>query len=107
MTEVAHMQMLEDCFESSVTWELTIDQPFDELLMRRLAEGGKLDFHPEFPRPYFRISQPSAWIIQGVIGNKTFRVTGMPSFAGDPASNIKCLIEQGEPDNGSKTQAIL
>lgn len=98
---------LEDCFDGSVTYQFELDRAVDERLMFRLAQGGSIDYHPEFPRPYFRITQPHAWIVQGIIGNTSFRVTGSPSCLGDPAENLRKRIEEGDQENGSEIEAVL
>jgi hypothetical protein len=107
MTRVVEIRELEDCLEDSKTFEVELEGPIDERLMRRLAEGGRLDFHPEFPRPYFRISRAEAWIVQGVLGNRSMRATGSPRCPCDPAEHLKRCLEEGEIDDGSEAQTIL
>lgn len=75
MTRVLSVEKLEDCFDGSFVRQYQLDTPMTEGLMRAVAEGGELHYFPDFPRPYFRIRRASEWVIQGVIGNVTFRVT--------------------------------
>lgn len=92
--KVVEIKDVEDCFDDSITFEVELDKAMNEELMYRLSEGGKLDYHPEFPKPYFKITQSRKWTIQGIVGNKTFRVVGSPSNEEDPAEQIRNLIER-------------
>ncbi|MFW5740502.1 MAG: hypothetical protein ACOC1F_09065, partial [Myxococcota bacterium] len=79
MKRVKKIRHIEDCLDSSVVKELELHEPIDEPLMRAMARDASLDYHPEFPRPYYRITRTSFWVIQGVVGNTTCRVTFSPS----------------------------
>lgn len=96
MTTVVDVRLLETCLDRTSTFEVRLDEPLSEAVMRRLATGARLDFHPEFPRPYFRIDRPTAWVAQGVLGNTCFRLTGSTHGANDPVRLLRDLIEKGD-----------
>lgn len=79
MTRVKKIRHVEDCLDSSVVKEFEMNDAIGEPLMREMARDAVLDYHPEFPRPYYRITRTSVYVIQGVVGNKTCRVTFLPS----------------------------
>lgn len=101
--KVLAIKELDDCLDDTKTFEVELDETIDEALMRRLADGGKLDYFPNFPRPYFRITKKEAWIVQGVLGNRSMRATGSTRCPIDPALHLKVCIEEGENGDGSET----
>ncbi len=100
MCTVTDIRHVEDCFDGDFIKEFEIDRPLDEPIMRRLAVEAKLQYHPDFPKPYFRIDKRGKFTIQGVIGKATFRVTFTRSQTQDAANALKRQIEKGTP-NGS------
>ncbi|MBI5512033.1 MAG: hypothetical protein HY903_25015 [Deltaproteobacteria bacterium] len=99
MTRVLEIRALEDCFDGSFAKEIRVDPPVDEATMRRLATEAQLSYYPEFPRPYFRIEKWGFYVIQGVVGNATFRVTFARSAVNAALAHLQDLTEQGE-DHG-------
>lgn len=96
MVQVTDVHVIEDCFDDSITRELVLDAPLDEGLMRAMAAGADLQYHPEFPRPYFRIHRPEDIVIQGVLGRLTCRVV-LPRHGTEQAqAKLITLIEKGE-----------
>jgi hypothetical protein len=75
MTQVIEIRPAPNCFDGAFMKEVELDTPIDEPLMRRVAHGAALSFHPEFPRPYFRIQLARAFTVQGVIGSTSLRAT--------------------------------
>lgn len=72
--------------------ELELSEPVDEPLMRSLAEGGRLQYFPSFPRPLFRIDRPLAFTAQGIVGSPTLRVTFSPSAGPDVREALLCAL---------------
>ncbi len=93
---VTSRRKLEDCFDRVAAYELELDEELAERPMRSLARGDALDFHPDFPRPYFRIERRRAWLLQGVLGNRTIRVTLMGEDHEQQLAELRSLIEQSE-----------
>ena len=53
MHKVTAIRHVEDCFDGDFIKEFELDAPLDTAIMNRLAEKARLQYHPEFPRPYF------------------------------------------------------
>ncbi len=98
MCRVIAVRHVEDCFDGDFIREFELDSPLDESIMRRLADDAKLQYYPDFPRPYFRIDRRGACTIQGVIGKTTFRVTFARSAPKDTEKILTRQIQKGEPD---------
>lgn len=97
MVRVVGSQTLENCLDLSVVREIQVSEPIGEEIMHRLARHGKLQFFPEFPRPYFRIDRSRMYVIQGVFGNKWLRVTFSPLADADAEDQLRTLIETPMP----------
>lgn len=93
MTTVVEVRPLEGCLESTPVVEYHLAEPVDETLMHRLAEGGRLQYFPRFPRPYFRIDAPARWVIQGVLAETHLRVTFSASVGDEAIEEVRCRIE--------------
>lgn len=93
MVHVLGSQVLENCLDSSVVKELQLSAPVDEVVMRRIARHGRLQFFPDFPRPYFRLDRSRAYVVQGVFGNTSVRVTFSPLADADAEAQLRTLIE--------------
>jgi hypothetical protein len=91
---LAGLRQLEDCFDQSLAYELELAEALDEPGMRCLARGDSLDFHPDFPRPYFRIERRRAWVLQGVLGNRTIRVTLLSDQHERRIAELRSLFER-------------
>lgn len=70
---VVAIRTLETCLDSTTTLQLDLEGLIDEACMRRLAFEGRLDFHPEFPRPFFRVSRNGWYHLQGILGDQKLR----------------------------------
>lgn len=66
--------------------------------MRRMARHARLQFFPDFPRPYFRIDRSRAYVIQGVFDNTSVRVTFSPLAGADTEEELHSFIETPLPD---------
>jgi hypothetical protein len=97
MTTVLAVRSLQDCVDGIVAREYVVDRPIDEPAMRRLAEGGRLSYYPSFPRPYSRI-EIAGVVIQGVIGNCTFRATLPAPAEGAVHHDVSVRLSKGEGD---------
>jgi hypothetical protein len=93
MVKVEEIRLVETCLDSSVIKEIDVSEPLDEPLMRAMAHDARLRFYPHFPRPYFRIERARAYVIQGILGNRTFRVTFSPAADQGTERELQRLIE--------------
>ncbi len=98
MVHVVSSQVLENCLDSSVVRELQLSEPVGEVVMRRVARQGRLQFFPDFPRPYFRLDRSRAYVVQGVFGETSLRVTFSPLADADAGEQLRILIETPLPD---------
>jgi hypothetical protein len=97
MIQLVSSEVLENCLDHSVVKQLTVSEPLDEAIMNRMARRGKLQYFPNFPRPYFRIDRNQAYVVQGVFGNTTMRVTFSPRADAETENELKALIETPLP----------
>lgn len=95
MTEVLAVKTVEDCFDADLVREVELASPMSERLMRLLAAGGELDFHPEFPRPYYRIDLSGAYVLQGSLGSQVIRVTLARGKSAEALQQLVHLLNEG------------
>ena len=92
MGRVVEVRVPPGCLKSAPVREYDLSEPVDERLMRSLAEGGRLQYFPSFPRPFFRIERPLAFTAQGIVGSPTLRVTFSPSAGPDVRETLLCSL---------------
>lgn len=102
MTRVVDRVKLEDCLDSTVVKEFRLSQPLDEPVMHRMATEARLQYFPNFPKPYFRIERRARYVIQGILGKKSFRVTFSPSATAGTEATLCGLIEDERFDEGGE-----
>ena len=86
------------CLKSVPVREFELSEPVDETLMRRLAEGGRLQYFPTFPRPFFRIERPLEFTTQGILGSPVLRVTFSPSAPPGTREALRAALGGGATD---------
>jgi hypothetical protein len=97
MARFVDLRELESCLSRTEAKEISIDEPVTEPLMRRLATAGRLQYFPHFPRPYFRIDHPTAWLIQGIVGSPRIRVQLFGDDRASALERLRALIEDPGP----------
>ncbi len=98
MCRVTAIREVETCLDGTTIKEFDLDSTLTDTIMRRIAEGGKLCYFPTFPRPYFRIDKPGAYVVQGVIGRSMFRVVFSQSETACWENHLQTQIEKGDDD---------
>lgn len=73
--ELVNIKKLEDCFDGGVIFEYTFDEKIQEGFMKKLSGKGKLDYFPEFAKPFFKIFSDKGLQIKGIIGENNIEVT--------------------------------
>ena len=68
------IKKLEDCFDGSMIFRYSFKNKIDESFMNKLGEKGKLQYYPEFPRPFFKIITNDGAQVKGIIGDDNFEV---------------------------------
>ena len=102
---------VEDCFDKELMWELRLSHSIDEALVRWLGRGVDLEYHPDFPRPYFCVRDPARYMLQGVVGESHLRVTLTRSSRSTMLEDLARCIEdfpgtKGDAD-GSQVGEVL
>ena len=65
---------VEDCFDHSAIYEYRLETPTTETSIRALGqELGRLQYFPDFPRPFYRILAEGGLQIRGVQGERDFQ----------------------------------
>ena len=72
--KLINIKKLEDCLEGSMIFMYSVNNKITETLMRTLAEKGKLQYYPEFPKPFFKIITVDGVQVKGIIGDDNFEV---------------------------------
>jgi len=73
--KLVKIKKLEDCFDGSIIFEYSFDENIEETFMKMLGQTGKLDYYPDFSRPFFKIMTHDGLQIKGIIGEKNFEIT--------------------------------
>ena len=66
------VRKVEDCFDGSLRLEYRFDGEIAEPFMRGLANGSRLDYFPDFPKPFFKIFREDGLQIKGILGGADF-----------------------------------
>lgn len=72
--DIIEIKPLEDCFDESIMKEITFNQPVTEDFIFYFGNLGKLEYFPDFPKPYFKVDVEDKFILKGILGNKTIRL---------------------------------
>ena len=94
MRRIVAARALEGCLDSIGVWRYELSDGVDEPLMLVLAEDGRLQYFPHFPRPYFRIDRPGRWVIQGIVGDTELQVTFTSQDGSGDDEELRCRIER-------------
>ena len=94
MPRFLDLRELESCLLRSDAKEVALDGPVTEELMHRLAGEGTLQYFPHFPRPYFRVDHRSAWVVQGIIGDRKLRLQLFGENTAATMEKLRWLIEE-------------
>ena len=72
--KIVEVRKLEDCFDGSTVYGYAFDEPWDLETIQGLSCLGKLDYFPDFPRPFFRLCGDRGFQVKGVEGELSCRV---------------------------------
>lgn len=100
---IRELREVKDCFDADLVREVVFEKPIDERFVKILKTLGKVDYHADFPRPYFRALLPGLCQLQGVVGSVTCRVTAMRTAGPSVWETLILKLEKGATDDGSKT----
>ena len=89
--KVIEIKELENCFDGSFMREALIDTEITNAIIMYLSEDNELEYHPDFARPFYKVTRKGVFIIKGVEGNKTMRLILNRK---DPEHAEECVIEK-------------
>ena len=72
---IVEIMKLEDCFDGSAVCRYRFEAVWTREEILALRSVGEVQYFPDFPRPYFRMSSAQGLIVQGVEGELSCRVT--------------------------------
>jgi len=101
VTRIERIDDVENCLDSSTVREVFLIGGVDQEIMNRVAHQGRLQYFPYFPKPYFRVDRSRHWVIQGVIGAPSIRVTFSPSASGELLTELCDLIDGRKTSEGA------
>lgn len=105
MARLLDLRELESCLSHTEAKEISLDEPVSVELMHRLASEGRLQYFPHFPRPYFRIDHPTAWLIQGIVGKPTLRIQLFGDHRAAALERLRALIENPDPSGDTTKES--
>ncbi len=86
---IVNTRTIEDCLDGSTKLEVQLDQPVTEHVIMTLGEHGELEYHPDFPRPYYKIVIPNTFTINGINNTDTLRIVVHPNTDNDPITFLE------------------
>lgn len=72
--KIACSKKVEDCFDGSMVFSYEFDGSWTYEEICRLNKIGKLEYFPDFPRPFFRLIAETGLQIKGVQDEKSCTV---------------------------------
>ena len=66
--KITGVDKVEDCFDGTSAVRYSFDQAWNEESILSLKCVGKLDYFPDFPRPFFRVIEPRGMQLKGIAG---------------------------------------
>jgi hypothetical protein len=91
--KIIDIKDLEDCFDGSLIKEFLFNEPVSKDFIKYFGKLGKLEYFPDFARPFYRIDRENKFVIKGVEGNKTARITIASRIFQEMLKEIKDWIE--------------
>jgi hypothetical protein len=92
--KLVNIKKLEDCIDGSMIFMYSFNEKVDETLMQKLGEKGKLQYYPEFPRPFFKIITTDNVQVKGIIGDDNFEVTYPKTNKQEKKKNFETNLEK-------------
>ncbi len=94
--KIEKITKLEDCFDGSFVYSYEFTGTVDESMMKAMAEGEKLQYFPNFSKPFYKIFTRDGLQIKGIVGEYnievTFPVTDQPEKKKRFEANLKLLL---------------
>ncbi len=85
---------IEDCFDGGSRYEFRFNNEIAEAFMRRLVGAGRLDFFPEFPKPFFKIFRSDGSQVKGILGSMDIEVYFTRSHSDEKIIEFEMELQQ-------------
>ena len=72
--KIVDIKDIEDCFDGTFIKEVLFDECISKEFIFYLGKDGKMQYFPDFAKPYFQINIKDKYTLKGVEGNKTIRI---------------------------------
>lgn len=72
--DVISIRKIDSCLEGINAWDLLLNTKISEEFIFSLTEIGKLIYHSELDKPFFRLIVKGRYTAKGSLGNKTIRL---------------------------------
>lgn len=72
--KILEKRKLEDCIDGSQIFRYRLDQVWSKSSIHELKKMGRLDYYPDFPRPFFRLCAAHGLQIKGVEGERDCQI---------------------------------
>ena len=92
--KIIDTKQLEDCFDGSFIKEILFDEIVTKEFIAHLGKNGILEYYPSFARPFYKIEYKEKFILKGVEGNKTARITLYEPNMGEILEYVKDYVTQ-------------
>lgn len=92
--KLVNIKKLEDCIDGSMIFMYSFNEKIHETLMKKLGEKGKLQYYPEFPRPFFKIITADGIQVKGIIGDDNFEVVFPRTNKQERKKNFETILEK-------------
>ena len=73
MNNIRTTEKVEDCFDGSMIYEITLRRSISNSFITFLGNKGNLDYYADFPKPLFRLEIPGICQLTGCLGSDTIR----------------------------------
>lgn len=90
--KIAEVRHIEDCFDGSYLYEILFDTEITPAFIQSLGTEGRLQYHRDFARPFFKATFDGCFTIKGVEGNKTARILAYDKNLEPTLDHIRRLI---------------
>jgi hypothetical protein len=90
------VKKLEDCLGGGMLYEYRFDRGVGEALMHRMASGGRLDYHPEFLLPFYKIITRDGLQVKGILGETSLEVVYPETDRDRKKEAFERILQEGE-----------
>lgn len=85
---IVDVRHIEDCFDGSYLYEILFDTEITSTFIEALGTEGRLQYHRDFARPFFKAVFNGRFTIKGVEGNTSVRLL---AFDKNLAPTLDCI----------------